>query len=301
MDSTPADARLLEVFVTVVDNGGIGAAAPRLGMSTSAVSQALRRLEESLGVELYQRHSRPLRLTEPGTAIEGTIRTALHSMSLVHAAAAEFRGILAGELTIAALPTLAVEPLAGLVAEFRSQHPRVVVTVGQPRTRSIRAVADSIRDGRADIGVTELPSDPGDLTSLPLEEQHFSVVFPPDAKLRSAIVGIDDLLLWGLIVGPYWEGSAVYRQLRHLDPRIDGAISVRTEHRETFIYLAAQGLGAAIVLPDRARIAAELGCHLARFDPPITRQTFVLSQPSRLSPSARAFLKICRTHAMHTE
>ncbi|MFE7420332.1 LysR family transcriptional regulator [Rhodococcus sp. NPDC057529] len=301
MDSTAADARLLEVFIAVLDNGGIGAASARLGMSPSAVSQALRRLEESLGIELYQRHSRPVRLTEPGAALESTIRSALHSMTLVHAAAADLRGMLAGELTIASLPTLAVEPLAGLVAEFRHRHPGVVVSVHQPRTRTIRAVAESVRDGHADIGITEHPSGPAGLASLPLEEQHFSVVFPPGAKIRSATVGIDDLLHWGIIVGPYWEGSAVHRQLRQLDPRIDGAVSVRTEHRETFVYLATQGLGAAIVLPDRATIAAALGCQLARFDPSITRQTFVLSQPSRLSPSARAFLGICRSHAAHME
>lgn len=299
MGNVASHTRLFEVFVEVLDGGGIGAAATRLGMSPSAVSQALRRLESSLGVELYQRHSRPLRLTDTGETLEPVIRTALNSVAVVRASAAELRGVLAGELTIAALPSLAVEPLAGLIAEFRTAHPGVVVTVDQPRTRSIRAVADSVRDGRVDIGITELPSNSGGLVSLHLEEQTFFAVFPPEAEMYAPTVGIENLLECGLIVGPYWEESAVYRQLRRLDQRIDDAVTVRTEHRETFIYLAAQGLGAAIVLPDRARIAAQLGCRVAQFDPPTVRQAVVISQAGRLSPSARAFLRICRRHAAH--
>ena len=300
MDSAASHTRLFEVFLEVLDSGGVGAAATRLGLSPSAVSQALRRLEESLGVELYQRHSRPLRLTETGETMEPVIRAALNSVALVHATAADLRGVLAGELTIAALPTLAVEPLAGLVAEFRTAHPGVVVTVDQPRTRSIRGVADSVREGRVDIGITELPSSFGGLASLHLEQQTFFAVFPPDAEVHTSTVRIEDLLEYGLIVGPYWEESTVYRQLRKLDQRIDDAITVRTEHRETFIYLAAQGLGAAIVLPDRARIAAQLGCRIAQFGPPIVRQAVVISQSNRLSPSVRAFLRICRRHAAHS-
>ncbi len=63
------DLKTLKVFITVADLANMTAAAKRLGLSQSAVSQAIRQLEESVGAVLIDRERRPLTLTAAGAAL----------------------------------------------------------------------------------------------------------------------------------------------------------------------------------------------------------------------------------------
>jgi DNA-binding transcriptional LysR family regulator len=67
----------MAVFIAVVEARGFRAAGERLGVSGSAVSQALRRLEARLGVALVQRTTRSVRLTEAGERLYAAVRPAL--------------------------------------------------------------------------------------------------------------------------------------------------------------------------------------------------------------------------------
>ena len=71
----PIDTHAVQVFVTVAEEGSMSAAASRMGISQSGVSQIIRQLEEELGVVLVNRTTRPLALTPFGIAL-GTV--ALH-------------------------------------------------------------------------------------------------------------------------------------------------------------------------------------------------------------------------------
>jgi len=88
-----ADLDGIATFVAVADARGFRAAGARLGVSGSAVSQSLRRLEERLGVALVQRTTRSVRLTEAGERLYAAVRPALGAMH----AAVESVGELAGQ------------------------------------------------------------------------------------------------------------------------------------------------------------------------------------------------------------
>src|SRR6266480_6018835 len=74
------DLNAMVVFVAVADAKGFRAAGERLGVSASAVSQALRKLEEQLGVVLVQRTTRSVRLTEAGERLYASVRPALEEV-----------------------------------------------------------------------------------------------------------------------------------------------------------------------------------------------------------------------------
>ncbi|MGH6609425.1 MAG: LysR family transcriptional regulator, partial [Burkholderiaceae bacterium] len=63
------DLKVLKVFLTVADLANMTAAAKRLGLSQSAVSQAIRQLEDNVGAVLIDRERRPLMLTAAGVAL----------------------------------------------------------------------------------------------------------------------------------------------------------------------------------------------------------------------------------------
>src|SRR5579863_4145803 len=109
------DERRLRYFLAVVEDGSVTAAAARLRVAQPSLSQALRRLEAELGVELFHRVGRGLRLSAAGEALVGPTRQVLRAIDEARDAATGIRELRQGTLEIAALATLAVDPMAGLV------------------------------------------------------------------------------------------------------------------------------------------------------------------------------------------
>jgi DNA-binding transcriptional LysR family regulator len=112
----------LEVFVAVAEAKGFRSAGQRLGVSGSAVSQALRRLEERLGVALVRRTTRSVHLTEAGERLFATARPALDELRTAVAAVGELgdepRGTLRLHTSGAAESFLSGPLLAGFLEEF---------------------------------------------------------------------------------------------------------------------------------------------------------------------------------------
>lgn len=113
------------VFVAVAETKGFRAAGQRLHVSGSAVSQALRRLEERLGVALVQRTTRSVRLTEAGGRLYAAARPALDELRAATAAVSELSDEPQGMLRLHVSPT-AERFLGGpLLGQFLIEHPHV--------------------------------------------------------------------------------------------------------------------------------------------------------------------------------
>jgi len=112
----------IEVFVAVAETKGFRAAGARLGVSGSAISQALRRLEERIGVALVRRTTRSVHLTEAGERLFSTARPVLDELRTVVAALGELgdepRGTLRLHVSGAAESFLSGPLLAGFLKEY---------------------------------------------------------------------------------------------------------------------------------------------------------------------------------------
>jgi len=119
------DLNAMAVFATVAEMRGFRAAGDRLGVSASAVSQTLRKLEGQLGVVLLHRTTRSVRLTAAGERLYASVRPALEEVRAAVAAVGELsddpRGTLRLLVGTAVDPVLARLPLANFLAE----HPHV--------------------------------------------------------------------------------------------------------------------------------------------------------------------------------
>ena len=115
----------MATFVAVAETKGFRAAGERLGVSHSAVSQTLRRLEERLGVPLVRRTTRSVHLTEAGDRLYASVRPALDEVRAAVAAVGELgdqpRGTLRVHISSAAETIVGESLLAG----FLTQHPNV--------------------------------------------------------------------------------------------------------------------------------------------------------------------------------
>src|SRR5262245_57422926 len=126
------DLRRLRLFLAVVDEGGFTAAAKAVHVAQPAVSLAVRELEAELGAPLLVRSRHGVTLTAAGEALVSPARQALRDVDTAAAAVAAVTGLVAGRLDLAALPTLAADPVAELVGRFRVEHPAVQVRLADP-------------------------------------------------------------------------------------------------------------------------------------------------------------------------
>ncbi len=131
----------LTAFVAIVESGSIVAAAKRLRVSKSLVSDRLAELEKSLGVVLLHRTTRKLSLTEDGSAFLDRARRIVADIEDAVADMSERRGTLAGPVRLAAPVTFGRLHLGPALYPFLLQHPELELALDID-DRRVDAVAD---------------------------------------------------------------------------------------------------------------------------------------------------------------
>jgi len=119
----------MAIFATVVQEGSLAAAARRLGISSSAISQHLRSLERELDVSLLRRSTRRLTLTDAGGAFYPGCQEMLRQATLAQQRLAEMRDQLIGELRITATIGIGGKPLVNALSPLLAAHPQLTLTV----------------------------------------------------------------------------------------------------------------------------------------------------------------------------
>jgi len=119
----------LTVFAAIAEHGSFVAAARHLGLSTPSVSQALRGLEERLGVRLLNRTTRSVTLTEAGAALLAQVRPALDQLQGAVEAVNVFRDRPAGTLRLAANGLAADALVLPVASDFMAEYPDIKLDI----------------------------------------------------------------------------------------------------------------------------------------------------------------------------
>ena len=121
------DRRQVEYFLAVAGAGGFTRASLELRIAQPTLSQAIAALERELSTPVFHRLGRTVRLTSAGEALLEPARQVLRDFAVAQESVAEIRGLSAGRLDIAAIPTLAHE-LSQLVGAYRKAHPAIMLS-----------------------------------------------------------------------------------------------------------------------------------------------------------------------------
>lgn len=282
------DLRRLRLFLAVVDHGGFTAAAGAEHVAQPAVSLAVRELEAELGADLLVRSRRGATLTAAGEALVPPARQALRDVEHATAAVAAVTGLVAGRLDLTTLPTLAADPVADLVGRFRRAHPAVTVRLAAPT--DLEELADDVRSGTAELGITEQGAANRGLDELRLHEQELLAVSPPGGSARP--VRIDRLGATPLVLTP--PGSS----LRDVVASALGAagvepeVAVETAQREALVPLVLAGAGTTFLPTQLARAAAQLGATVRPTTPRLRRTIVLVHRRESIGPAARRFIEL---------
>ncbi len=156
----------LRVLVAIADAGSFSAAGRALGRVQSAIGQSIASLEAVQGVEIFDRSGyRPV-LTETGRILVDQARLVLTSATRFKTVAANTRGGLEPELTLAIDPLLPSAPLIVALRDLSETYPDLPISFS---TEGPGGSLRRLRDGTASLGIsTLLPSVPDDVVAYPL-------------------------------------------------------------------------------------------------------------------------------------
>ena len=142
------------VFYTVARTGNISAASKALFISQPAVSKAIHRLEENLGVTLFNRGSRGVTLTHEGTILYERIQEAFHAIELGEEQLRFEINQDVSHLTIGVSTTLCKYLLLPYLKDFVRQNPHIRISIAcQPTYQTLQA----LEEGNIDIGLVGEP------------------------------------------------------------------------------------------------------------------------------------------------
>ena len=290
------DLNAMGVFAVLAEAGGFTRAGARLGVSSSAVSQTIRKLEERLGVVLVQRTTRSVRLTEAGERLYAGVAPALEmvrgALDDLGNIAREPRGTVRLHVTTGAHDFLA----GALVVDFLARHPhvRLAVEVGDEPT-------DIVAEGY-DAGIEIGEVIEKDMIVVPVsDELELAIVGAPSYFARHPAPAHPKELVQHACIDWHQEPDAPAYRWEFTDKGRDFSVAVdwRVLSNDTAfnLRLARAGAGLAVTYVDIAREDIKRGTLvrvLAAYCPPFPGCFLYYPQRRQASPALRAFVECLR-------
>ncbi|MDE7311919.1 MAG: LysR family transcriptional regulator [Eubacterium sp.] len=146
------------IFHTTAQCGSISKAAAKLFISQPAVSKSIKKLEDSLGCQLFIRNSRGVALTEEGLLLYEHVKAAIDTLSLGEEKLKRAAGLGIGHLRIGVSATLCKYVLLGYLKEFTKQYPHITISIlCQSTSETLRLLQEDLLDiGMAGTGTYSL-------------------------------------------------------------------------------------------------------------------------------------------------
>jgi DNA-binding transcriptional LysR family regulator len=286
--------RQIAVFEAVARNGTIAGAAEEIGLSPSAASMSLKDFETHLGVRLFARSGRRMRLTEQGRAmveLAGAVLVGVADMEALSLPEA-----VRGRLRIGAADPVGNYVLPRICAAFMRQHPGVRVEL---RVLPSQEVMDGVRKMAFDIGFVGAPVNASTLDAEPWLRDGLAVCVAPDYPLPpGGETSLARLAQEPWILEKTESSERISFTVETLKYVNSLNVAFETDSMEAIKHAVREGAGLACLSRLAVREEVARG-ELRLLDLPELRFTRIVSlvsrRQTRLPAAARAFRAFCRT------
>lgn len=237
--------RDLDYICAVADHKHFGRAAESCHVSQPTLSGQIKKLEVQLGITLFERSHKGIRVTAIGEDIILIAREARDAARRIKSVAASAQDPLAGNLSLGLIPTIAPYLIPLFVGKLQSAMPNMTVDYREDITDRLN---EALLQGELDIAILATPPEEDSLTAIELYSEPFWLLFPDDHELGGLKdasmkdVKEDDVLL--LTEGHCFRDQALsicrpaHKRRRQ---------SLRATSLETLINLVASGQGVTLV------------------------------------------------------
>ncbi|MCA9911625.1 MAG: LysR family transcriptional regulator, partial [Anaerolineae bacterium] len=168
----------LEVFVAIANSGSLKKGAEAVGLTHSAVSYSLSKLEAELGVKLLDRGKHGITLTRIGEVVLSHARNIIAELEIIRQQTSRERGLHVGKIRFACVPQVPSRLLTGIIREFQHQYPDIEVVLFQGHETEVLEWLDN---RLVDAGTVMQPN--GYPLAVPFLEDQIYVLLPKDHRL----------------------------------------------------------------------------------------------------------------------
>lgn len=241
------ELRHLHYFLAVAEELNFSRAAERLHIAQPPLSQQIRDLEAELGVTLFERTKRQVKLTNAGQVFLEEVQQALQQVDrAVDSARQAGRGEL-GRLMIGFNSSATYSVLPDLLYHFRQSHPNVELVLHELTTSQ---QIEKLYNSQIDVGLLYLPLENDELSTLSVLKEPLVLAMPETHPLSTqSQVSMQSLRNELFILPPHQLGEALYRQIMNLFEQL-GFVPQKVQQAvqlQTVISLVAGSVGVAIV------------------------------------------------------
>jgi DNA-binding transcriptional LysR family regulator len=286
--------RQLRAFDAVAETGSFTAAAARLHLTQSALSVLVRELEREMGVQLFDRHTRRVLLSEAGRAFQPSVQRLLSDLAGAVAGVTELRDQKRGLLRLAAPQLMACTLMPRVIAAYRARHPDVEVRLIDTLPEHLLA---GLASGEAELAVgQDVEVDAAAIERRTLFRDRHWLICPPDhAFARRRQVRWSEL-------GPYTFIAPTRDFRQRVLPELEAdarafllqASTQEVSYMTTALGMVAAGLGLTVCPTYSASLVQAHGLRMVKLDrPDFHREVCVYVAARRsLSPAAAGFVQI---------
>jgi LysR family hydrogen peroxide-inducible transcriptional activator len=240
--------RDLKYLIAVAETRHFGRAAERCFVSQPTLSGQIKKLEEELGVTVFERTNRSVRITPIGEQILGHARLAVEQADVIQQLARAHRDPLAGPLRIGAIPTLSPYLMPLVLVPLKRRYPQLRLVLTEEVTETL---LKRLRDHEIDAALLATPVDDPDLNAMALFDEPFWLAHPrghwlydKDDITRQDLDNLDLLLLA--------DGHCLTHQVmdvcRVSDRQAHSEMAdLRASSLETLLQLVGAGFGCTLV------------------------------------------------------
>jgi LysR family hydrogen peroxide-inducible transcriptional activator len=261
----------LRYVCAIADTGNFSRAAERCRIAQPSLSQQVQKLEDDLGVKLFDRLGRSIRLTEAGRAFIPRARAILEQLDAARSSAADKNADLRGNVTVGVIPTVAPYLMPAYTASFAKKFPDAKLRIIEETTS---VLVEGLRDLSIDVAILALPLRHKDLELCPIRtEPLFAVLKKNHPRARAKSLALKDLRGESFVM---LRDGHCFRDLS-LDTctraRITPNIAFESGQFSSLLGMVAAGIGVSLV-PEMA-IDRNANCRYVRLSDAQATRTIV--------------------------
>lgn len=284
----------LEMFVAVVEEGGVREAADRVFRTQPAVSIAVSKLEREFEAPLIDRSKRhEYRLTQAGEALYEHAKRMLRLRKEIISVLGDIRNLRLGRLRIGANESISLHLLPKLAQKFLAQYPGIHMEVKCERSKSL--LEDLTKDRKLDLALLSFRPHGKELDSkFVMQDELVLITSPAHALATKERVSLRDLSGESLMVMDVSEPSPWHREIAKAFAQLNAQLNLTIENApiEMIKKMVTVGVGVGFVPLMSVREEKQAGT-LAVVDIDdfhLERSVWVVRRRTAQSPAAKAFL-----------
>lgn len=237
----------MKYFIAVAEELHFGRAAERLHMAQPPLSQQIKKLEEELDVELFNRTRRKVELTPAGKLFLDEARLTVQQAERAQRIAVEAKEGIRGRLRVGFVTSACYSILPILIRRFRQEHPWVDLEMLEMTPQQ---QIEAMEQGTIDAGLLRPPVGPGCLLTTTLFEEPILVALPSDHRMANEnAISLKSLAEESFVMFPRHHGPGIYDVIMKAchEAGFTPHVSYSPNQMQTLLAYVAGGLGIALV------------------------------------------------------